>query len=118
MMLLRRGVQQLAAAAGAEQGVLAFAQQLSDRLSSSLTAGSSNPSRIQQIHLYSTQQTPAQGANPPYVPWTPTKDLAKRKVYRKRMRFLMQVRCISDRFMPYGCSFAAISSGQSRATAA
>lgn len=30
--------------------------------------------------------------NPPYVPWTPTRDLVKRKTYGKRMAFLTSVR--------------------------
>jgi hypothetical protein len=28
--------------------------------------------------------------NPAYIPWTPSKDLIKRKTYQKRMRYLMQ----------------------------
>jgi hypothetical protein len=28
--------------------------------------------------------------NPAYVPWTPSKDLIKRKTYQKRMRYLVQ----------------------------
>jgi len=33
-----------------------------------------------------------QPANPAYVPWTPTRELAKRKILPKRMRFLVQAR--------------------------
>lgn len=32
--------------------------------------------------------------NPPYIPWTPTRDLPKRKTYFKRMAFLTSVRVV------------------------
>lgn len=45
-----------------------------------------------QQQLQQQQQRPRPPDNAPMAPWTPTKDLRKRKTYTKRMGFMLQVR--------------------------
>lgn len=52
-----------------------------------------NETKIEPISTSegSPEFLPKRTKNPPYIPWTPTDQLQKKKDYFKRMRFLLQV---------------------------